>query len=243
MRRWNNQRLVSGNDERRTDDRIWVELTRSNFRALGQLECVLDVNAEIPDGAFDLGMPKKNLDRTQIPGRLVNDRCFGAPKLVRAVILGLKADPGHPLPDQSGVLPSAHVSHVVVPAWENEVVEGATTALKPSEQRLSGRFDQLELDGPFGFLLHDNSAIPYATAGDYVTDAYLDHVATAKLAVDGEVEKGPVAQSAMLVEPETDRPYLLRFERTLGAEQSAFVPGTKFMECGIHRRMPHRSSP
>src|SRR5882757_8575916 len=47
----------------------------------------------------------------------------------------------------------------------------------------------------------------------------------------------------MLVEPETDRPNLLRFERTLGAKKSAFIPGSKFVERGIHRGMPHCSSP
>jgi hypothetical protein len=131
------------------------------------------------------------------------------------------------------------VSHVIVPARENEVVERPATALKPREQGLSNRFYQLKLDGPFGLLLHDDSAIPDATTGGNVTNAHLDHVAATKLAVDGEVEECPVAQAAVLIEPETDCPYLLRFERTLGAEQSVVVPGTEFVERGIHRRMPH----
>jgi hypothetical protein len=62
-----------------------------------------------------------------------------------------------------------------------------------------------------------------------------NHVAAAQLAVDGEVEKRSVPQSAMLVEPEPDRPDLLRLERSLGADKAAFVPRTQLMESGIQR--------
>ena len=110
------------------------------------------------------------------------------------------------------------MSHVVVTARKNEIGESAAAALKPGEQGLSRRLDQFKLDGPFGLLLYDDGAIPDATAGDDVTDANLDHVAAAKLAVDGEVEERPVAHAAMLIEPKPDRPHLLRSERTLSAE-------------------------
>lgn len=174
------------------DDHMWVESARSDFGSFGQLEGIFDVNAEIADGAFNLGMPQKDLNGAQVAGRLLDDRRLGAPKRVRVVILGLEADPGYPLPYQPGVLPRVHVAHVIVAAREYVIVDRAATTLKPGEQGLSSRFYQLELDWPFRFLLHDESAIPDATTGDDVTDAHLDHVAAAKLAVDGEVEERPI---------------------------------------------------
>lgn len=137
-----------------------------------------------------------------------------------------EADARDQLANEAGVLPRAYVAHVVVSAREDEIVQRTAAALKPSEQRLTGRVNQLELHGPLGLLLDHDGAIPDPTTGNGVTDANPDHVAAAKLAVGGEVEKRPVAQSAMLVEPETDGANLLRFERTLGAKKSASIPGS-----------------
>lgn len=81
------------------DDRIWVESARSDFGSFGQLEGIFDVNADVADCAFNLGMPQKDLDGAQVAGRLVDDRCLGAPKRMSAVVLRLEADAGHPLPD------------------------------------------------------------------------------------------------------------------------------------------------
>jgi hypothetical protein len=38
----------------------------SNFRRLGQLQRVFDVDAKIPNGVFDLGVAKQDLDRSEI---------------------------------------------------------------------------------------------------------------------------------------------------------------------------------
>ena len=56
-----------------------------------------------------------------------------------------------------------------------------------------GGVDELKLHGSFGLLLDHDGAIPNATAGNNVTDANLDHVATAQLAVDREVEERSIS--------------------------------------------------
>lgn len=81
-----------------------------------------------------------------------------------------------------------------------------------------------------------------APARDHVTDAHLNHVTTAQLANDSKVEKGAVTTSSVLIEPEADSPDLLLLERALGTNQSAFVPGSKFMKGWAHWRVTHRSS-
>ncbi|MDN3593090.1 hypothetical protein [Methylobacterium adhaesivum] len=67
-------------------------------------------------------------------------------------------------------------------------------------------------------------------AADKLTDPQFDDVTTAQLAVDGEVEHGPVAYTPLSVEPETDSPNLLWFERAFGAELPSCVPWSAVLE-------------
>jgi hypothetical protein len=126
------------------------------------------------------------------------------------------------------------MSNVVVPAWENVIVERTAAALKPGEQGFSSRLNQLELYGPFCFLLHHDGAIANATGSYNVANTHLDDVTAAKLAVDGKVEQCTITEATVLIEPKTDCPNLLRFERALGAERSAFVPGANLMKRRVH---------
>jgi hypothetical protein len=43
----------------------------------------------------------------------------------------LKADTEDPLANKAGILPRAHVIHIIVATWENEVIQSAATTLKP----------------------------------------------------------------------------------------------------------------
>lgn len=68
------------------------------------------------------------------------------------------------------------------------------------------------------------------TAGYNISDTYLDDVATAKLAINCEIEKRTVAQAVVMIEPEAYRPYLLRLQRAFGSQQTPFVPRAKFVK-------------
>src|ERR1043166_6737233 len=131
-------------------DRSWEDLegrrtplcgsaAKSDLRSLRQFEGVFHVNAEVADGALDLGMPEQDLNGAQVARRLVDDGRFRTSKRVGAVLLGLKTDAGDPFPHEPCVLPRAHVTHVVVPAWKDEVGECAAAALEPCQQGLAGR--------------------------------------------------------------------------------------------------------
>jgi hypothetical protein len=41
---------------------------------------VIDLNAKIPDRAFDLGMPKQELDGSEIACPSIDQRRFGSPQ-------------------------------------------------------------------------------------------------------------------------------------------------------------------
>lgn len=78
----------------------------SDLNSLGQLQCILNVDAEIPHCVLDLGMAKQDLDRPKVAGSLVNHRSLRSPQGMRTVVLPTKPDRRHPLIDQPGVLPS-----------------------------------------------------------------------------------------------------------------------------------------
>jgi hypothetical protein len=62
----------------------------------------------------------------------------------------------------------------VDPARERIVVERPTPNLGPSHDAGTGRFEQLESNGPAGLLLNDDGPATDATAADMVADLELD---------------------------------------------------------------------
>ncbi|MBC3942448.1 hypothetical protein H8S47_12255 [Sphingomonas sp. DOAB1063] len=82
-------------------------------------------------------------------------------------------------------------------------------------------------------MLHYDGAIPNPAASNDVTDAYLDDIAAAQLAIDREVKERAVPQTPVLVEPKSNSPNLLRFEGALCAPHTALIPGPQFMESWI----------
>ena len=55
-------------------------------------------------------MTEEDLNGTEIASRLVDDRCFRAPKRVRPVILPTQANAGDPLVSETGILLGVDVS-------------------------------------------------------------------------------------------------------------------------------------
>ena len=53
---------------------------RLDLGTLRDLQSILDINAEVADGALDLGMTGQDLDGAQVAGCLVDDRHLGAPQ-------------------------------------------------------------------------------------------------------------------------------------------------------------------
>jgi len=71
---------------------------------------------------------------------------------------------------------------------------------------------ELEPDRFVG-LLHDHRAGRDSTALRHVVKAQTDQIASAQLAVDGEVGKREVTDSVRQLQPNPDCPYLLHFRR------------------------------
>ena len=67
-------------------------MRKLDFRLLGYLQRVIDLNAEVSDGAFQLGVPKQKLNGAQILRPLVDQRRFGPSHRVRPI--GRRVKPG-----------------------------------------------------------------------------------------------------------------------------------------------------
>jgi len=62
-----------------------ARLGRSDFDLLRDAERVVDLDTEVPDGAFEFRVSEQQLDRSQIAGLLVNLRRLGAPHRMRSI--------------------------------------------------------------------------------------------------------------------------------------------------------------
>jgi hypothetical protein len=74
--------------------------------------------------------------------------------------------------------------------------------------RLAEHRPSVQTEPSAGFLLYDRSPCSNFTITNDIADPDLHQIASAKLAIDGQVKDGMVPDSPMLVEKETDRPYL-----------------------------------
>ena len=83
-------------------------LTTSDFNLFGYSKSIVDIDAEIPDCALNLGMAKQELYRSQVAGAPVDQCCFGPPQGMRAVHVRIKPNGNELLRQKTGVLASCH---------------------------------------------------------------------------------------------------------------------------------------
>jgi hypothetical protein len=91
-----------------------------DLRLLGDLEGVIDFDAEIPNRAFELGMPEQELDCTEIFGAPVNQRRFRSAHRVSPILVRIQPDRGNPTIDYRGVLTRGQMRARRVGDWETE---------------------------------------------------------------------------------------------------------------------------
>ena len=71
---------------------------------------VIDLDAEIPDRAFDLGMPKQELDGPEISCPPIDQGSFGAAQRVRPEQSRVQSDAANPLRNEPGILAGCHAT-------------------------------------------------------------------------------------------------------------------------------------
>jgi len=68
-----------------------------DFSLLRNLQCVIDLNSKVPNGAFQFGMAKQKLDGPQVLFSLVAQCRLGPSHAVRAIDCRIESDDGNPL--------------------------------------------------------------------------------------------------------------------------------------------------
>jgi len=190
----------------------------------GNRERVVNLDAEISDRAFDLGVAEQELDGSQIPRAAVDQRCLGPPQGVGAKHPRVKPDACHPVSKKAGILAGCHRPIAPTAPGEQIVTWPLAGFLQEVVNGLPGLIRQLELDWPPGLLLSDGRTIDRIAIRSDISDPQGEDVATTQLAVDRKVEKGKVAGPSFDQESGSDRPNLVRPQRRFGSDQLTFVP-------------------
>jgi hypothetical protein len=101
---WRDALMVGSSPSQQVLDSIWVAL--SDFSLLGHFKSVIDLDAQISDSTFNLGMPEQQLHCPQIFGAPVNQTGLGPAHGVRAVRSGIKTNFIDPRIDDACILTS-----------------------------------------------------------------------------------------------------------------------------------------
>lgn len=104
-----------------------------HLRALSEGERVLDVHAQIANGALDLRVAEQDLHSAQVARLLIDNGRLGSAQRMGPVIPSTQSDPGDPFVDQPSVLPGTDMIGVIDPTRKDELVKRATSAFEPGQ--------------------------------------------------------------------------------------------------------------
>jgi hypothetical protein len=96
---------------------------------------------------------EQDLHGAQIAPLLIDDGRFGSAQRMSSVVLRAQPNSSNPFVYETRILAGADVIRTINSAWKDEVIKRAASAFEPSEDTGAGRFKNLELNGPTGFLL------------------------------------------------------------------------------------------
>lgn len=88
-----------------------------------------------------------------------------------------------------------------------------------------GAFRDFEADRFLGLALQDRRPFLDLAGRHDIDDLHRDQIATAQLAVDGQVEESQVAKVLGQLKPNPDRPDMFWLERSLLSQGAPLVPG------------------
>lgn len=147
--------------------RTRISFPGSDIGPLGDLHGVLDVDAQIANGALQLRVPRQELNGPKVSRASVGQRSFGPAHRVRAVGARLEAGIFHLAMDDPGVLPRRQVGRFRHAAAEQEFRGLEVGMGDPCLDGLASRLGDLELDrSPRLMLHHDRAGCCLATMRD-----------------------------------------------------------------------------
>jgi hypothetical protein len=82
---------------------------------------IINLDAEISDGALDLGVTEQDLHRPKIAGAPVNKRCLSSPKRMGPKEVWIQPDVGNPLRNEPSILPGGHAPFRATPPGKHKL--------------------------------------------------------------------------------------------------------------------------
>jgi hypothetical protein len=160
------------------------------------LSAFIDLDAEIANRAFELRMPKQQLNCSQIAGLFVYLGRLRSPHRMRAV--GRAVEPGtlDPGMDDPRILTGREVRLRPEAAREEVLSIPGLDLGKPGSNRGSGPLRDFELNRLARLFLNDSCAVSNPTAGADIIDLQPHEVTASQLAIDCEIEQGKVGIEA-----------------------------------------------
>ena len=130
--------------------------------------------------------------------------------------------------DDPGVLTGREVRLRSDPAGKEVPSAPASNVGKPCLDRGSGLLGDLKLHRTARLLLNDGRAVTDPAADADIGDFKPHQIAAPEFAVDREVEQGEVAGSTLHLEPDPDRPHVLRLQRALLPNEAPFATNRRY---------------
>ena len=189
----------------RSSSRVWGGARQlcpgnSDVDFLGDFDSVVNLDPEISDGALDLGVAEQQLNGSKIAGSPINQGRLRSAQRVRSELQRIEADARDPFADEAGILAGCQAAVRAASTCEQELPASAGYP-QVLVDRLPGLFGEFEPYGPAGLLLSYGRPVKRVAVRSYIVDADCDHIATAKLAVDREVEEGEIAGALLQLKP------------------------------------------
>ena len=150
----------------------------SDLNLLRDRERVVDLDAEISDGAFNLGMTKQELHCSEVAGAPVYQRGLGSPQGMRSEHLWIEPNACHPIRKEASILTRCHGP--AQPAAAGEQILASLLSGRPQivVNSLAGLIHQLKLDRSPSLLLPNCRAIERVAIRSDILDPQRDDVAT-----------------------------------------------------------------
>ena len=153
----------------------------SDVGLLRELQCIVDVDAQVAHRALDLRVAKQQLHGTQVACPPVDQRGFRSAHGMRPVGAALEADLANPSMHDACVLPCGEVGRILKSAEKQEVGALQMRVCDPSLQCIPGLRRNLELDRAMGLALHDRRAGGNRHAVSNVHDPESDQITSSQL--------------------------------------------------------------
>ena len=188
------------------------------------------------------------LNGSEVAGLLIYDRRFGSTQGVGPVCAAIHFGSLNPRMHNSSILTSSQVRLIANSARKNASSMICRPHSEPVPERGPGRLRDLELNEPSCPPLYDRLAVFDAPGDADVFDTLADQITAPQLAIDGQIEHSEIASSVLILEPNRNRPNILRQERSLLANEALLVPRRPQMsafsiEFGGHEDPPRPNAP